>query len=150
MTHEELSKIKKIMVEIKILEKKMESIGIEVGSSTVVSVKGSLPVFPFIERTITMQGLDYTAYYNRIQKIKDSIKQRTDVLIDVVEKANKFIESIEDSEIRTILALRYIDGMSWKQVAAIIGEGYTPDSVRMKHNRFFENNKSVRSCSVFL
>lgn len=43
-------------------------------------------------------------------------------------RLDKFIESIEDSEIRTILMLRYAQGLSWQQIAkdmGVIGDGST-------------------------
>ena len=43
-------------------------------------------------------------------------------------RLNKFIESVEDSEIRTILMLRYAQGLSWQQIAkdmGVIGDGST-------------------------
>ena len=36
-------------------------------------------------------------------------------------RLDKFIESIEDSEIRTILMLRYAQGLSWQQIAKDMG-----------------------------
>ena len=43
-------------------------------------------------------------------------------------RLDKFIESVEDSEIRTILMLRYAQGLSWQQIAkdmGVIGDGST-------------------------
>jgi len=46
-----------------------------------------------------------------------------------------FIERIDDSQVRLIFTLRYLDGLSWHQVAWRLG-GNTSDSVRMTHNRY--------------
>ena len=57
-------------------------------------------------------------------------------------RLNKFIESIEDSEIRTILMLRYAQGLSWQQIAkdmGVIGDGSTE---RKKHNRFLKVSRN--------
>ncbi len=53
---------------------------------------------------------------------------------------NRYIESIENSEIRQIISLRYINGLSWNQVAASICFAATEDSVRKKHDRFLREN----------
>ncbi|MDP4119640.1 MAG: hypothetical protein Q8876_01080 [Bacillota bacterium] len=53
-----------------------------------------------------------------------------------LNRLNIYIQSIDDSEIRQILTLRYINGLEWEQVAANISIYATEDSVRMKHNRF--------------
>lgn len=46
------------------------------------------------------------------------------------------IYAIQDTQVRLILLLRYVDGMSWRNIAARVGGGNTSDSVRMIHNRF--------------
>ena len=50
-------------------------------------------------------------------------------------RLQEFIAQIDDSQIRLIFTLRYMDGLSWHQVAWRIG-GNTSDSVRMIHNRY--------------
>ena len=46
------------------------------------------------------------------------------------------IYAVKDSQVRLILLMRYVDGMSWRNIAARVGGGNTSDSVRMIHNRF--------------
>ena len=53
----------------------------------------------------------------------------------------KYIEKIDDSLMRQIVSLRYINGYNWTQVAMHIGGGNTADSVRMVHNRFLSIGK---------
>lgn len=57
-----------------------------------------------------------------------------------LNRLNRYIESIEDSEMRMILSLRYINGLSWEQVAASISPYATEDSIRMRHNRYLREN----------
>ncbi|MFV0441759.1 MAG: hypothetical protein ACK5LV_10795 [Lachnospirales bacterium] len=52
-----------------------------------------------------------------------------------LNRLNRYIESVEDSQMRMILSLRYVNGLSWDQIAFSIG-GNTGDSIRMAHNRF--------------
>ena len=53
-----------------------------------------------------------------------------------LNRLNRYINSIDDSQIRIILALRYINGLSWRQVAFSIGGGKSEDGVRKAHERF--------------
>lgn len=55
-------------------------------------------------------------------------------------RLNRFIQSIEDSQLRMILSLRYISGLGWLQIALSIGGSNTADSIRMQHDRFLRNN----------
>lgn len=47
-----------------------------------------------------------------------------------------FINSIEDSHIRRIVSMRYIDGLTWRQIAMRIGGGNSEDAVRKTVERF--------------
>ncbi len=53
-----------------------------------------------------------------------------------MNRLNRFIETIDDSLIRQVLSLRYINGLTWRQIACSIGGGNTEDSVRKVHDRF--------------
>jgi len=48
-----------------------------------------------------------------------------------------FIFNIEDSQLRQIFSLRYIDGHSWQAVARRMG-GITADCARMMHDRYLK------------
>ncbi|WP_346920776.1 RNA polymerase subunit sigma-24 [Clostridium sp. UBA7339] len=58
-----------------------------------------------------------------------------------LNRLNRYIESIEDSEMRMILSLRYINGLSWEQVAASISPYASGESVRKSHERFLKMKK---------
>ncbi|MEA4973953.1 MAG: RNA polymerase subunit sigma-24 [Candidatus Metalachnospira sp.] len=53
-----------------------------------------------------------------------------------LNRLNRYIETVEDSQMRMILSLRYINGLIWQQIAMSIGGGNTADSVRKAHDRF--------------
>ena len=60
---------------------------------------------------------------------------------DLLQKTNEvegFIVSIDDSRMRRIINLRFIENLSWNKVADCIGGGNTEDSIRMAFNRFME------------
>ncbi len=56
-----------------------------------------------------------------------------------LNRINRYIESVEDSQMRMILSLRYVNGLSWQQIAVSIG-GNTSESVRKAHDRFLAKN----------
>lgn len=57
---------------------------------------------------------------------------------ETVNDVQIYINSIEDSHIRRIVSMRYIDGMKWRQIAECIGGGNTEDAVRKVVERFLE------------
>ena len=57
-----------------------------------------------------------------------------------LKKLNRYIDSIEDSRLRMIMKLRYVNGLSWRQIAFSIGGGNTEDGVRKVHDRFLKKS----------
>lgn len=70
----------------------------------------------------------------------DLREKMEDRRLDCMEELGRlydFIDGVEESQMRLILSARYIDGMSWQQVAWKIGE--TDEQVpRRLHNRLIE------------
>ena len=57
-----------------------------------------------------------------------------------LNRLNRYIASIEDSQMRMILSLRYINGLPWKQIAASISSCVSGESIRKAHERFLSRN----------
>jgi hypothetical protein len=53
-----------------------------------------------------------------------------------LNRLNRYINTIDDSQLRMIFSLRYINGLSWLQIALAIGGGNSADGVRKAHDRF--------------
>lgn len=61
-----------------------------------------------------------------------------------LNRLDRFISSVKDSEMRIILTLRYSQGLSWQQIAqnmGVLGDGSTE---RKKHNRFLKLSQNSR------
>lgn len=54
-------------------------------------------------------------------------------------KIARYIENISDDQARIIFRLRFLRGLSWKEVAAAVGGGNTKDGVKMVCYRYLEN-----------
>ena len=57
---------------------------------------------------------------------------------EILNEIENFISQIDDSRMRRIISLRFIDNLSWNQVADKIGGGNTEDSVRKAFTRYME------------
>lgn len=135
MTNEELLQLKHLKSEIKILKKQIEGIDLNIVTD---SVKGSSPYFPYTEHNVIITGVDLNGYNSKINRIQNKLKRRVEELIDLVDETNDYIENINDSLIRQILTLRYIDGLPWKIVAERIGGNNTEQSVRKVAERYLK------------
>lgn len=100
------------------------------------------------EQGFVVEGLPMREYDKKKTELltkKLLINQRKSTLeileFDLLEKTNEveeFIASLDDSRMRRIINLRFIEKLSWVAVAHRIGGGNTEDSVRMAFNRFME------------
>lgn len=72
-----------------------------------------------------------------IVRLREEAQRKLEEAISEVERLEAFINSIEEAQIRTVFRLRYVNCLSWQQVAVKLG-GNTADSVRMMHNRYLQ------------
>lgn len=60
-------------------------------------------------------------------------------LMEMLNQVEEFIASVDDSRMRRIITLRFIDNLSWNKVADRIGGNNTEDSVKKAFYRLMEN-----------
>ena len=92
-------------------------------------------------RHFKIEGFPYPAYSAKktqllmrqlnLQEIQDKISEQ----IVMVEQ---YINLEEDSRIRRLLTYRYVEGLSWVQVAHRMGKYHTADSCRVTVNNFLK------------
>lgn len=141
MNKKQLSQLRHLNKEIELLKKQINDVELSiVPQYTIDSVKGSDPEFPYTEHSIKISGLDLNGYHRKVNRLKKKLQIRLEELMKQVDELNEYIASIDDSEIRQILTLRYMNGLTWEQVAAHVGGGNTADSVRKICSRFLEKN----------
>ena len=70
-----------------------------------------------------------------IAELKNRMEARRLQCVEELNRLYAFIDGADDSLTRQILAARYIDGMSWKRVAASVG-WYDEQVPRRLHNRY--------------
>lgn len=80
------------------------------------------------------------SYTAEIADLKELLNLNLRKCFTELNRLKRYIESIEDSEIRMIMTLRYVNGLSWRQIAARISVYATEDSVRMRHNRYLREH----------
>lgn len=59
-------------------------------------------------------------------------------LLETLNQVEEFIASVEDSRMRRIIMLRFVENLSWNAVAHRLGGNTTADSARMEFNRYIE------------
>lgn len=82
---------------------------------------------------------DKTARYAiEIMELKEVIECNMRRCMIEYNRLMRFISEVKDSQMRQILTLRYLNGLTWQRIATEIGGGNTEDSVRKMNDRFLE------------
>ena len=113
---------------------KMEESGYTVVDSVACGKKGKKAI-----KTVKVEGFPYPDYERKrslLKRYKKKLELFDQELLEKTTEAEKYISSIEDSRIRRIMRYRYIDNLTWQQVANRMGKGYTKDYCRITHDRF--------------
>lgn len=131
MTSKELSNLFFLNLEISQEKERLKTLE-EAATNTTAKISG----LPHVSA-----AFDKTDIAAEIADTKAIIKHKNDEAVIEYRRLMRYIAKIDDSLIRQIITLRYVDGKSWTNIAMDIGGGNTPDSVRMAHSRFLKKNK---------
>lgn len=113
---------------------KMEEKGYVVSDSVTCGKKGKKPL-----GTKRITGFPYPEYNKKKQALKRyrlQLQLMDDKLLEMLNDVEEYINSIKDSRIRRIIRYKYVDDMTWPQVAHQMGKKHTADSCRMAIERF--------------
>ena len=89
-----------------------------------------------------IEGFPYPEYSRKrtlLYSRKATLQLLEDDLLQKNNEVEEFIASVQDSRIRRIINLRFVEKLSWNKVADRIGGGNTEDSVRKAFDRYMAN-----------
>lgn len=129
MTKKELSQLYWLNIEIQEEKRKLEELK-AVATNCTTKITG----LPHVSSVYDKVGDLSVLLVEQKELIELKIKQS----IIEYNRLKRYIADINDSQIRTILSLRYINGLSWQEIAYNIGGNNTSDSIRKKHDRFLK------------
>lgn len=148
MTKKELSQLFYLNREIKQLQHKKELLECDLKqlSTTVGSVQASQMQIPFKLHSVKVEGIAITDRKKwlkikvELTDVKKLIELKSEQLVCEYNRLNRYIQSVDDSLIRQILELRFIEGLSWNNVADGVGGNNTEDSVKQACHRYIIKN----------
>lgn len=83
------------------------------------------------------------AYAAEITDLETIIAAKQIQCVHERNRLERYIANIPDSETRLIMTLRFVDGMTWAQVATSIGAGHTADRVKKVCYRYIDREDTV-------
>lgn len=90
--------------------------------------------------TVRIEGFpsrDYERYKQQLRRYKQLLIQKDDELLEKQIEVEEYIDSISDSYIRSLMRYRYMDGLTWRQVARQMHT--TEEAARKTISRYLEN-----------
>jgi DNA-directed RNA polymerase specialized sigma subunit len=127
VTRQELEQIRSLTKEIKLIQDDLDNLPFVPST-----VKGSMPEFPYIEQHYKIIGPDK----KKGERLKAKMERKLDELQDKLLELETWLDTVPDSEIRTILRMRYRNGLKDPQIATELG--YSRSAISMKVKRFFD------------
>lgn len=135
MTKRRLEQYSSIKAEIKELKEEIKKREARRMTDTVT---GSSPEYPFTKHTVTIEGVDYGSdLLTRRLKEKEYLLDEERIYIE------KWLNTVGDSLIRRIIRLKYVECMTWQQVAFRIGK-HDEQYPRKKIDKFLKETKSTK------
>ena len=86
-----------------------------------------------------IEGYDLEGYKTKVAKMNRRIVNKMNELVEEKDRLIEFIYSIENSEVRQIFIYKYIDGLTWKEIADNMNYGIT--AIRNKHRGYINKLK---------
>lgn len=143
MTKKELKQLRYLNKEIELLQKQIANAEYLVEKNMAHDVvEGSNPVWPYQKKTFHIEGVDIPDYEKRVKRLRKKLQRRLEELIEKREELEEYISTIDDSELRIIFTLRYINGLSWQQIAAHMGVAGDGSTERKKHDRYLKLSRN--------
>lgn len=146
MTKHELMQVRSLQAEIRLLEAERDRLN-ELLTEHVppTTVKGSSPDYPYTMHTIMMDGGvrertggEFDALRDKADYLTSEIVKRKLAYCTAYERVSGWIADIPDGLSRQILVLRYLAGMEWPQMATRMGNEYSPEALRKRHDRILK------------
>ena len=101
-------------------------------------VKGSMHEFPYVEQHFKVQGTTFTVKDDSRLRYEEKLLERQKAKAEQIKlQVEEWMLTIS-SRMQRIVKYRYLEGLSWEQVAAKMGRKATADSVRMELNKFLK------------
>ncbi|MBD5529704.1 MAG: RNA polymerase subunit sigma-70 [Lachnospiraceae bacterium] len=102
------------------------------------NVKGSSPEFPYTEKHFKIQGTTFSVGNdNQLRYEENLLKQRKENAEQLKLQVEEWMATIP-FRIQRIVKYRYLERLTWEQVANRMGGTATADSVRMELNKFLK------------
>lgn len=139
MDIEKLENYRALLDEIRDLEQKQNRLSArqEEVSDT---VHGSAAAWPYTLHTVKVTGISQRQQ-EALSNIRYLRQQRLQTAQEQLAEIEIYLAGIEEAKMRRLISLRYVDGLSWRQVARrVYGSPGYEEAARKRVKRYLEKN----------
>lgn len=131
-----INQYREIKAEIVDLKQRIKKQKSNIITKDVVTASSGSP--SYAKHSVVIRGVD-VKLSNKIRTYQTLLVNAETKLTQTLIDLETEIQNIDDSFIRHLIRLRYIDGLAWRQVAQNIGGNNTADSIRIAVHRYLDN-----------
>ena len=94
----------------------------------------------------SIEGFPYPRYHREKSRLilrKKRLSEIEEKLDEKISEIEEYINSIDDSQMRRMIKYKYIEELSWQQVAERMGGGNTADGCRMAVDRYLKKQYEI-------
>lgn len=123
---------------VKETEKEIQKLNQKKKTIIQTNVKGSMHEFPYVEQHFKVQGTTFTVKDDSRLRYEEKLLERQKAKAEQNKlQVEEWMMTIS-SRMQRIVKYRYLEGLSWGQVATKMGKKASADSVRMELERFLK------------
>lgn len=101
------------------------------------------PVENTVEQIMMLEGA-LMRKHDALVNLTARISARQTLIILERDKLEQYIGAMEDAHMRQVFTLRFVNGLPWEQVAASLGAGYLPETVRVSCYRYLRRRNKEK------
>ena len=132
MTKDELKNLRKLRKEREDLERRIRHHTFSPKEELADTVKDYRTGYG---KTIIIRGYGDTNW----AKLQDQYRRKEGDIARKIMQMEKFLDTVQDPEMRTILRMRYEDGMTHEQIGKMLG--WSQQAVEKKERRFWSDSE---------
>lgn len=135
-----LSELEDLRIRIRVTEGKIAELQtMQTADSVTHGKKGKRPLKRTVIRGVPVREIEQKMHMLRSYRIR--LKAAEIRAGEMVMEIQEYINGIEDSRIRRLFTYRYVDKLTWAQVAVKMGGNHTAEGCRKSAERYLDEEK---------
>lgn len=127
MDKRQLSRLRKLKKEAEVIKQEIRDLEFKPAEKTMDTAKDYSTGYPVV---ITIEGFGSEEYVKARNRLYEQLRRKLIAIEKERDALERYIDSIEDPELRTIVRLRYIEGKTLEKIAESME--YSERTIRRK------------------